>query len=132
MTTAAMTTPAASVAIKKPKSKSNPLDGSTYKRCMCSWKKPDTWPVTADLETQLPWCVYLLQTVAQHADSDDVWHGVPYRFVAKDDIKQSSEKIIALRQEQSAKLHYCETSFPASTAGMSPRLEHQDWHYISQ
>ena len=92
-----MTTPAASVAIKKPKSKSNPLDGSTYKRCMCSWKKPDTWPVTADLETQLPWCEYLLQTVAQHADSDDVWHGVPFRFVAKDDIKQSSEKMIALR-----------------------------------
>ena len=97
MTTAAMTTAAASVAIKKPKSKSNPLHGSSYKRCMCSWKKPDTWPVPADLETQLPWCEYLLQKVALHADSDDVWCGVPYRFMAKDDIKQSSEKMIALR-----------------------------------
>jgi hypothetical protein len=66
--------------------------------CGCSWKKPDTWPITADLETQLPWCEYLLQTVVQHDNSDNVWHGVPYRFVAKDDIKQSSEtKMIALK-----------------------------------
>ena len=91
-----MSTAAATVAIKKPKSKSNLFHGSSDHECMCSWKKPKTWPATADLDTKLPWCEYIWQKVAQHADSNDVWFGVPYRFVAKD-INQSSEKTVALR-----------------------------------
>jgi hypothetical protein len=36
---------------------------------------------------------------AYHADSNDAcWLGVPYRFMAEDDIKQeNSEKMVALR-----------------------------------
>jgi hypothetical protein len=64
---------------------------------MCSWKKSRPWPATADLDTRLPWCEYLFQKITQHADSDNVWCGVPYRFLAKNDIKQSSKKIVALR-----------------------------------
>jgi hypothetical protein len=54
------------------------------------------------LETKLPWCEYPLQKVAQHADSDNIWHGVPYRFLAKENIKQGSEKMAALRMSLSS------------------------------
>jgi hypothetical protein len=65
---------------------------------MCSWKKPRTWPATADLDTRLPpWCEYIFQKITQHAGSDDVWCGVPYRFLAKNGIKQSYKKMVAIR-----------------------------------
>jgi hypothetical protein len=93
-----MSTAAATVAIKKAKFKSKLFHGSSNHGCMCSWKKLETWPATADLDTELPWYKNLSQKVAQHADSNDIWFGVPYRFLAKDDIrKQSSERMVSFR-----------------------------------
>jgi hypothetical protein len=91
-----MATAAATVAIKMPKS--NPVHGSSFRGCYCSWKKPDTWPVAEDLDTTLPWCEYLRQKiVAQHADTDHVWNGDPYRIRGTDDIQKCSDKVVALR-----------------------------------
>jgi hypothetical protein len=92
-----MTMAKAAATVSVDKSKSNPFNGSSNQRCMCSWKKPDTWPVAADLETKLPWCEYLRQIIAQHADDDDVWNGDPYKVTGKRDIKQCSDKVVALR-----------------------------------
>jgi hypothetical protein len=64
---------------------------------MCSWKKPWNWPAPADLATRLPWCNYIFQKITQHANSDGVWCGVLHRFLAKNDIKQSTKKMVALR-----------------------------------
>jgi hypothetical protein len=64
---------------------------------MCSWKRPDTWPVTEDLETKLTWCEYLWQQIAQHGDNDDLWNGDPYNLIGKRDMEQCSDKVVVLR-----------------------------------
>jgi hypothetical protein len=64
---------------------------------MCSWKRPDTWPVTEDLETKLTWCEYLRQQIAQHGDDNDVWNGDPYKVNGKRDTEQYSDQVVALR-----------------------------------
>ena len=86
---------AATMDVKKPKS--NPFHGSSYERCMCSWKKPDAWPIISDLETDLPWCEYLRQKTAQHADADHVWNGDTHKIKGMRDIEDCSDKVIALR-----------------------------------
>ena len=79
------------------KLKSNPSHGSSDERCMCSWKKPDAWPVTSDLETDLPWCEYLRQKTAQHADNNHVWNGDTHKIKGMRDINNCSDKVTALR-----------------------------------
>jgi hypothetical protein len=64
-----MSTVSATMAIKKPTLKSKHFHASFNHRCMCSWKKP----AIELTDTELPWCEYLWQKVAQHADSNDVW-----------------------------------------------------------
>ena len=64
---------------------------------MCSWKKLDAWPVTSDLETELPWCKYLRQKTAQHADNDHVWNGDTHKIKGMRDVEHCSDKVIALQ-----------------------------------
>jgi hypothetical protein len=91
-----MATAAATVAIKKPTS--NPFHGSSFQGCMCSWKKPDTWPAAEDLDTTLPWCEHLRQKIlAQNADTDHVRNGNPHSVRGKEDIQKCSDKVVALR-----------------------------------
>jgi hypothetical protein len=70
--------------------------GSAIQGCMCSWKRPDTWPATKDLETMLTWCKYIRQQITQHGDDDNVWNGDPYNVIGKRDIKHCSDKVVAL------------------------------------
>jgi hypothetical protein len=52
-----------------------------------------SWPATADLDTRLPWCKYIFQKITQHdANSNNVWWGVPYRFLAKNDRKYKVQR----------------------------------------
>jgi hypothetical protein len=87
-----MSTVAATVAIKKPALKSKLFHASLNNRCMCSWKKLETWPAIKVTYMELPRCEYLWQKVAQHADSNDVWLGLPCRFLAN-----GADKMVVLR-----------------------------------
>jgi hypothetical protein len=72
-------------------------NNSEQSGCMCSWKKPDTWPAAKDLDRTLPWCEHLWQKTAQNADTDHVWDGNPCRIMGKEDIQKCSGEVVALR-----------------------------------